>query len=316
MLEVLNPGWLSTVQDLGRTGHLAAGVPQSGALDPVALRVANRLVGNSDRAAGIEMTMTGTALLAAAPAVIAVTGADFGPRVNGAPLPMWTACPVKAGETVEFAGWRSGCRCYLAVSGGIDLPPVLGSRSADLLAGLGPPALKRGDRLPLGRGLPPEALAGRSLPPLLRPAYPWDIEVCAVLGPQDDRFSSEAPITLSTGVYKVDQRSDRAGCRLEGPRLRHTGGGEGRHGADIISDGTPLGAIQVPPDGQPIVLLQGHPTMGGYAKIGVVVSSDVGRLAQVAPGGRVRFRWVTRDEAHLIHRAAIDRLRLMLEWCR
>lgn len=311
MLTVLHPGLQSTIQDLGRTGLQADGVPESGAIDPVALKIGNRLVGNPMGAAGIEMPLLGGAFRAESAMVIALTGADLGPTVNDRPVPMWEAISLTPGDRVGFTGLRSGSRCYLTVAGGIDLPPVLGSRSSDLLGRLGPPPLTAGQSLPVGRErLATEVLAGRRLPVELRPVYPMEIEVRVVPGPQDDHFHPSALEIIASSVYTINPRSDRMGCRLDGPILPHVSG------ADIISDGMPLGAIQVPPDGKPIILLQGRQTMGGYTKIGVVVSADVARIGQLPPGGRIRFKLVSRDEAHLLHRVAADHLNMLLEYCR
>lgn len=310
MLKVLHPGLQSTVQDLGRLGYQADGVPEAGAVDPVALRIGNRLVGNPMGAAAIEMTLLGATWEAQAPLVVAVTGADMGPAVNGVPALMWTAIKLEPGDRLSFTGLRAGCRAYLAVAGGIDLPPVLGSRSTDLLGKLGPAPLAAGALLPIGADrLLEGALIGRNLPPELRPVYPAELEARVVAGPQAEMFPPEALDLLSSSGYAINPRSDRMGCRLDGPALPHVAG------ADIISDGMPLGGIQVPPDGKPIILLQGRQTMGGYAKIGVVVTPDVFRLGQLPPGGKVRFKLVTRADAHLIYRIWSDDLDLMLAEC-
>lgn len=310
MLRLIHPGLQSTVQDLGRKGYQADGVPEAGAVDPVALQVGNRLVGNPDTAAGVEMALLGATFQAERPLVVALTGADMGPMVGDAPVPMWEAFRLSAFDTLRFSGLRAGCRCYLTVAGGIDVDPVLGSRSTDLLGKLGPPPLAAGAVLPVGADrLPDHALVGRRLPAALRPEYGTEVEVRVVPGPQDDMFPAEALDILTGSAYTINQRSDRMGCRLDGPALPH------RKGADIISDGMPLGGIQIPPDGKPILLLQGRQTMGGYAKIGVAVSPDVARIGQVVPGGKVRFRLVTREQAHLIYRVWSDDLALMLSDC-
>lgn len=310
MLKLLSPGLLTTVQDLGRRGLQADGIPEAGAIDAAALRIGNRLTGNHESAAGLEITLLGPALEAQAPMVVALTGADLAPQRNGCPAPMWEAFALEPGDRLTFAGLQSGCRCYLAVAGGIDVPPVLGSRSSDLLGKVGLPPLKGGALLPVsGEALPPADLVGRRLPQELRPVYPAELTVRVVPGPQDDHFRPDAYPIMAGSAYLVSPRSDRMGVRLEGPILPHAAG------ADIISDGMPLGGIQVPPDGKPIVLLRGRQTMGGYAKIGVVISPDVDRIGQVPPGGRLRFEWVTRDQAHLLHRIAADDLQMRLDWC-
>jgi biotin-dependent carboxylase-like uncharacterized protein len=306
---VLKPGLLTTVQDLGRGGRQAEGVPEAGAVDPVALRIGNRLVGNPESAAGLEMTLVGARFQAGRPLVVAVTGAEMGPLVNGVPVAMWEAFALATDDVLSFAGLQSGCRTYLTVAGGIDTPVVLGSRSSDLFGHLGPAPLAAGDLVPVGaEALPAALLSDRRLPPELQPAYPPELTVRVVPGPQADRFKPEALAILSSAAYVISTRSDRMGVRLEGPVLPHW------NGADIISDGMPLGGIQVPPDGKPIVLLANRQTMGGYTKIGVTVSADVGRIAQLPPGGRIRFELVTRDEAHLISAAAMADLELRLAY--
>lgn len=310
MFRVIHPGLQTTVQDLGRPGIQATGVPESGAVDPVALRIANRLVGNAPGAACLEIPLLGPALEVLAHHVVAVTGADLGLQLNGRPVANWEAFAVAPGDRLGFAGLRSGCRAYLAVAGGFAAPMVLGSRSTDLLGKLGLPPVAAGDLLEVGApALPPDALVGLRLPVELRPAYPAEIEVRFVPGPQDDHFRPEALEILSASDYVINPRSDRMGCRLDGPALPHLAG------ADIISDGMPLGGIQVPPDGKPLVLLQGRQTMGGYTKIGVVISPDVARIGQLPPGGHLRFRVVTREEAHLIYRVRQDHLAMLMDFC-
>lgn len=311
MLKVLQSGLMSTVQDLGRGGYQADGVPESGAVDPVALRVGNRLVGNPAGAAALELTLLGGAYEALVPLVVALTGADLGATLAGRPAPRWEAFAMQPGQVLRFTAPLAGCRCYLAVAGGIAVPEVLGSRSTDLLGKLGLPPLKEGDLLPIGpERLPGDILMRRQLPLELWPAYPTEINVRVVPGPQTDAFEPQALPILSESVYSINPRSDRMGCRLDGPTLPH------RHGADIVSDGMPLGGIQVPPDGKPIVLLQGRQTMGGYTKIGVVISPDVARIGQLPLGGKLRFQLVSREEAHLLHRVAHDHLTLLLDYCR
>ena len=303
-LLVHEPGPLTTVQDRGRPGHLRVGIPPSGPMDPEAFLLANRLVGNPDGAAGLECTLVGPRLEFADARLVAVTGADMAPTLNGNAVPAWTALAVRAGDVLRLGSARVGVRGYLAVTGGIDTPPRLGSRSTYVrgrLGGLEGRALRKGDRLPLGAGAAP--------PPRLRvradrvPAYGDEPEIRVVLGPQDDRFTPDGIATLLGAAYEMLPASDRMGARFRGPRVEHTSG------HDILSDGVPLGAIQVVGDGQPIVLLADRQSTGGYTKIATVCSFDIGRLAQVRPGQKVRFVQVSVDEAHALrraHRAALE----------
>jgi antagonist of KipI len=293
-IEVLDGGLLTTVQDTGRFGFQRYGVPVSGAMDPFALRAANRLAGNADGDAGLEMTLLGPRLRFLAPATIALAGADLGASLDGRPLPRWESLEVTEGATLAFSSALDGVRGYLAVGGGIDAPPVLGSRSTYTrarLGGLGGRALTAGDLLPTPGISPVIEGARRRLPLERQPVYGHDHRLRVILGPQDDRFTSEGVSTFLRSAYTVTPQSDRMGCRLAGPKISHAAG------ADIVSDGSPLGAVQVAGDGVPIVLMADRGTAGGYAKIATVIGVDVGRLSQAAPGDTVRFEAVTLDEA-------------------
>lgn len=299
-MEVLDGGLLTTVQDLGRRGYEGYGVPVAGAMDSFALQAANALVGNPLGDAGLEMTVLGPHLRAGERCLIGLAGADLGARLNGEPIVPWRAYWLPTGATLEFSGPVVGCRAYLAVAGGLDVPPVLGSRSTYLRGGFGGVegrALRAGDLLSLrapGAGRPPtrERLA-RFRPPV----YTNEPVVRVVLGPQADRFTPGGIETFLSSVYEVSGASDRMGCRLRGPRIEHT------RGADLVSDGIALGTVQVPGDGQPIVLLADRQTTGGYTKIATVVGADIQYLAQCLPGaGRVRFRAVDLAEAVRLRR--------------
>jgi antagonist of KipI len=292
---VADPGLLTTVQDSGRFGYQRVGIPPSGPMDRLAFAVANRLVGNPDGAAALEMTIKGPRLEARGDALVAVTGADMGFAVNGRAAPAWTAVRVRAGDVLGFQMARAGCRAYLAVAGGLDVPRVLGSRATYVrgrLGGLGGRALQKGDALPVGRAPVPGAREGRTVPATRRPAYPAEVECRVILGPQADRFTAEGIAAFLTGPYEVTPQADRMGYRLRGPVITHA------RGHDIVSDGIPLGGIQVPGEGQPIVLLVDRQTAGGYTKIATVISVDIGRIGQTRPGQRVRFRRVELAEAH------------------
>ena len=295
-LAVVDPGPLSTLQDLGRPGYQRVGIPPSGPLDRAAFILANRLVGNADGAAGLELTLRGPRLEVGRECVVAVTGAEMGFSVDGQAAPTWTAVRLRPGDVVAFRMVTAGCRAYVAVAGGIETPPVLGSRATYLrgrLGGIEGRALQKGDALPVGAPrLSLDRLEGRAVPLARRPTYPAEIECRVILGPQDDRFTPDGVAAFLEGLYEVTPHADRMGYRLKGPLITHA------RGHDIISDGIPLGGIQVPGEGQPIVLLVDRQTTGGYTKIATVISVDIGRLGQAKPGHRVRFRRVTLGEAH------------------
>ena len=283
-LEVIRAGALTTVQDLGRPGLAALGVPRSGALDEQALRLANRLVGNDGRAAGLEITLSGCAVRAGAAMAVAVTGAPAEVRVGGRAGEWGIPVAVRAGEVVEVGPARAGVRSYLAVGGGIAVPAVLGSRSTDTLSGLGPAVVRDGDVLPVGAaaGSP----AGVDLAPY--PEVGGDLVLRVWPGPRWEWFTTGALATLVGAGYRVSATSNRVGVRLGGPGLERAVGGE------LPSEGLVLGAVQVPSGGEPLVFLADHPTTGGYPVIGVVEPADLGLLAQARPGTAVRFRGVGR----------------------
>jgi len=297
MIRILDPGPQTTVQDLGRVGQLRYGIPPSGPMDVRSFVIANRLVGNADGAAGLEATLIGPRFTVEAACAVAVTGAETPVTINGHDAEPWTTLALSPGDTVRVAAARAGVRVYVAFSGGLDVPPVLGSRATYLrgrLGGLEGRSLKRDDGLPL---LPAPIPARRRLAPAELPAFETETEVRVVLGPQADRFTAEGLAAFLDGPYEMLPQSDRMGARLKGPRIAHA------RGHDIISDGIALGSIQVPGDGQPIVLLVDRQSTGGYTKIATVGSFDIGRLGQVKPGQQVRFRAVDVAEAHRLRRA-------------
>ncbi|PZF86885.1 biotin-dependent carboxyltransferase family protein [Micromonospora deserti] len=276
-VEVLRAGALTTVQDLGRPGWAHLGVPRSGALDPAALRLANRLVGNPESAAGLEITLTGCELRFTRATAVAVTGAEADVRVDRRPADTGRPLALPAGAVLRIGPARRGLRTWLAAAGGIDVPPVLGSRATDTLSGLGPPPLRDGDRLslgtPAGPPAPVDVTAG--------PPPPTELRLALRLGPRDDWFPPAALDRLLDTPYAVSPLSNRVGARLTGAPLPRAVAGE------LPSEGIVLGAVQVPADGQPLVFLADHPTTGGYPVVGVV--DDVTPLAQARPGTTVRF---------------------------
>lgn len=320
MFEVISGGPQTTVQDLGRPGYLHTGMPPSGAFDSFSLRVANLLVGNSPGGrylvgrdpgdAGLEILLLGCRLRAAEDHVIAVTGGDLMPKLNGEPLPMWRAILARKDDEIAFTAPRVGVRAYLAVAGGIDVATFLGSRATNVRAAVGGiegRGLKAGDQIRVGApAQPASALVGRSWPEEARPTQgnPWTVRV--VLGPQDELFTPESVETFLNVDWKLSPVSDRMGCRYIGPKLAFLPRADylieqaGSDPSNIVDDGTPLGGIQVPSGLEPIVMGADVPSFGGYAKIATVISSDIGVVGQGKPGDIVHFRSVSVAEAEEI----------------
>jgi biotin-dependent carboxylase-like uncharacterized protein len=278
-MHVTAPGPLTTVQDLGRPGYGHLGVPPSGALDPDALRLANRLVGNPETAAGLETTFGGLSVVLDAPRYLALTGAPAPLTVDRHPAPLYAPFHVPAGARVTLATPPAGVRSYLAVGGGIAVAPVLGSRSTDLLSGLGPAMLSAGDVVPIGEPAGPPAAVD------IAPVWPpGDGTLRLYPGPRDDWFTDAALDLLTSRPYRVTPHSNRIGVRLAGPALTRCRAGE------LPSEGLVTGAVQVSADGQPVVFLADHPTTGGYPVIGVIDPRDLAVTGQARPGARLAFR--------------------------
>lgn len=282
--KVIVPGALTTVQDLGRYGYQQSGMPCSGVMDQQSFSTANELVGNSPDAAVLEHTLFGGGYQFVSDTVIALTGADMNPTVNGTPCPMYRPVQVPAGAVLMLGMAENGCRTYLAASGGIDVPVVLGSRSTNLkcrIGGFEGRSLKAGDILQTGPvRISYEEIKDRSAP---QPVFSSSISVHVIEGPQADYFTAHGLQTFYTETYTVSGQSDRMGCRMEGPAV------ESISGTDIISDGIVFGSIQVTSAGQPIILMADRQTTGGYAKIATVCSADLPLLAQCRPGDKVHF---------------------------
>ncbi|MEU0005076.1 biotin-dependent carboxyltransferase family protein [Streptomyces sp. NPDC006314] len=278
-LVVVRSGALTTVQDRGRPGYAHLGVPRSGALDPPAAALVNRLVGNPPDAAVLETTLNGCAVRPRSTVWVAVGGAPCPVAVGGRPAAWGAPVVVPAGELLEVGAATAGVRSYLAVSGGIAVEPVLGSRATDLLSGLGPAPLADGTVLPLGAPAgPPARVDG-----VPQPRPPSDLVLRVTLGPRADWFTAGAVRDLTTRAYRVSSAGNRIGLRTEGPALERARPGE------LPSEGMVRGAIQVPPDGRPVVFLADHPTTGGYPVIAVVRAADLSAAAQAVPGTPVRF---------------------------
>jgi antagonist of KipI len=302
-LLTLDPGFLTTVQDLGRQGCERYGVPVSGAMDRLALMAANALVGNPLGAAGLEFALSGpTFQVSGQGCLVAAGGRGFSLRVGGRPIPPWMAAWARAGEPITLQPAGSGWG-YLAVGGGINVPLVMGSRSTYLrgsFGGLEGRSLQAGDALPVGPGGDYDR-AGQELPQALRPAYSDRPLLDVILGPQDSAFTEAGLKAFLGEEYTLTPACDRMGYRLAGPRIAHL------KGADVLSEGIPLGAVQVPGDDQPIVLMADRQTAGGYTKIGVVSSASLPLLAQCPPGtGKVRFRAVSVEEAQQKWRGILE----------
>jgi KipI family sensor histidine kinase inhibitor len=307
--EVVAPGWRAVIQDGGRVGVAAAGIPGAGPADPVSFALANALTGNRSGAGALEIAGGGTRLRSLEPCHIAVVGAAPEVRLDGAAVPGERVLPFEAGQLLEVGPLREGCRTYLAVAGGFLGPELFGSCARDELSGLGPGALAPGARLSAGRWSPPlgdhlsedAAVAAR--------ASGSPLELRVVAGPHRDRFAAGALERLAESVFTAEAESNRVGVRLrqeDGSAWR----GADEAGGELDSQGMVTGAIQVPPGGDPVVLGPDHATLGGYAVIGVVASADHGRLGQCGPGTRVRFVPVAPEEADAarrVQRRALER---------
>jgi biotin-dependent carboxylase-like uncharacterized protein len=266
-IEVLRAGPLTTIQDLGRPGFASIGVPPSGAADLAALELGNRIVGNPTSAAALEATLAGPRLRFLASAVVALSGAETNASLAGLPAPVNTQLHVRSGDVLDLGGCTRGVRAYICIRGGIDVEQNLGSRSTDLLTGLGPGPLRDGDLLQVG------------VEPRTPPAG-------SLASPRDDWFAPEALELLVANPWRVNAASNRVGVRLDGPRLERVDQRE------LLSEGLVTGALQVPPSGQPILLLNDHPTTGGYPVLAVVRTADLSTAGQLYAGEMLRFALV------------------------
>ena len=293
---VMTPGSFTTVQDKGRFGYQHMGIPVSGGLDSFASRIANLLVGNPEASAVLETTIVGPQLAVLREADIALTGAAMSAKLNYHPIDNWKRIRLLPGDVLTFEQIKSGCRGYLAVSGGIDVPEVMGSLSTYFggkIGGYGGRPLKKGDIIKRFDG--PLSDRPRHLPQQWIPIYPDKITLRAIAGPQDDHFEDGLK-TLFQSEFMVTPKADRMGYRLQGAPIKHR-----EHvSQSIISEPTMPGGIQVPADGQPIILLV-EQTVGGYTKIATVISTDLCKIAQAVPGDTVVFEHITLETAHGIY---------------
>lgn len=290
-LQIVKPGLLTTVQDLGRYGHQAAGVPVAGPMDAFSHRLANQLAGNEPDAATLEITLIGPEMIVEADTTMAIAGAHFEATCDDRPVAMGESFGVRAGQRLKFGRLVEGARAYLAVAGGVQTPPVLGSRATHLVSRMGGHegrALVAGDRVPVSLApgpRPPRKSAGLTLPTKRRAL------LRVVAGPQDDWFNADALKAIAGVSFRVSPRSNRMGYRLEGPPLARAREGE------LISEPVGIGAIQVPSAGEPILLMADRQTAGGYPKIGHVISADLPLAGQLAPGDFIEFVICSRQEA-------------------
>lgn len=305
-IEILQGGLLTTVQDLGRFSYQQQGISPAGAMDSRSFRLANFLVGNWENEAGLEATLMGPKIRFATQAVFAITGGDLTPCLNEKAIAMYRAVQANAGDVLSFHGLKSGCRSYIAFAGGLDVPPVMGSRSTLLRGAIGGyegRKLKTGDKIGLCYPI-------THIPDLESRVIPAEdftadnVTLRVLLGPQEDRFTAEGIETLLRGAYVVTSQSDRMGYRLEGPKIQH------KTDANIITDGIALGSVQVPGNGKPIIMMADRQSTGGYTKIANVISVDIPRLAQCKPGTQIYFQQVTLEEAHRLYRQQHEQLQV------
>ncbi|WP_439882517.1 biotin-dependent carboxyltransferase family protein [Pontibacter sp. MBLB2868] len=313
-IKVIKPGLLTTVQDLGRCGHQKEGVIVSGAMDSFALRAANLLVGNPESEAALEATLIGPTLHFEQEQIIAITGADMAPSIHGERVKMWRPVLVRAGSTLQLGPATVGCRTYISVAGGLKIPCVMGSKSTYLKAGIGGykgRALQANDHLtcvgfkreayPMAAELQASAVghwftqANWSIDPQQHSLYQSDVTIRVLQGLEYELFSESSKDYFWNDKYQVSANSDRMGYALVGSPLKLT------EAAELLSSAVTIGTVQVPPQGNPIILMADHQTTGGYPRIAQVISADIPKLAQVQAGKTIRFKEVDLKEAHELY---------------
>jgi antagonist of KipI len=306
--RVINPGIQTTVQDLGRSGLMKFGLPPSGAMDQRSFVIGNLLVQNPENAPALETTLQGLKLQALSSVTISITGADLHPWLNDRPAALWTTFTMKEGDVLHFKKRKQGFRSYVAVQGQFDVPEVLGSRSTFIRGRIGS-LLHEGEILnvfPSASRAPDNIL---TLPQEYRPDFNRTDPIRLLMGPQEDYFTPRGIATLLNATYRISPQSDRQACRTEGPEI------EIAKGPGIITDPIPPGAVQVPGDGKPIILLRDAQTTGGYAKIATVAQVDMDRLGQMMPGDEVRFQRISRKtsiDLLVEEKCRLDELRTLL----
>jgi antagonist of KipI len=327
-LRIAGAGLQTTVQDLGRPDHQRDGVPGGGAMDRSALRVGNALVGNDDGAAALEATLIGPAIAFDDPTLIAITGGNLDPTIDGEPAPMWRAMCVPRGATLRFGRPKVGCRAYVAIAGGVDVPLIFGSRSTYLRAQFGghegralrvSDVLRTREPAPIAEQIAALVRAGHdegavavaswSAGHTLRMRYSSEPVVRLIAGAHAELLAAPSRTKLFSAPFNVSSSSDRMGYRLEGVELPL------RNPVELLSEGVAFGTMQLPPDGMPIILMADRQTTGGYPRIGEVASVDLPLIAQLKPGDRLRFRPVSVDEAqqaYLLHEQDLAQARLAI----
>ncbi|TJX14209.1 biotin-dependent carboxyltransferase family protein [Tissierella creatinini] len=296
-IRFIKSGLFTTIQDKGRWGYQQFGMPVAGAMDNFASRVANLLVGNDENEALLETTFMGPEIEFDCHEIIAITGANMKPKINGDPVAMWTSIPVSKGDKLSFESAVTGLRGYIAFSRIIKVPEIMGSKSTYIrgkLGGLEGRKITNGDELTLGEKTLSDT--GTYIPKNFIPIYPKEYTLRIILGPQDDYFTEEGIQTFLNSTYKITSEADRMGYRLDGPLITH------KKGADIISDGIVFGSVQVPGSGLPIIMMSDRGTTGGYTKIATVVTPDLSILAQMAPGTTLTFEKADVYESHKIYK--------------
>ena len=307
-IMMLQSGLLTTIQDAGRRGYQRYGMGVSGAVDVHAYIYANILVGNRQNEAVLEVTLLGPKIEFTSNSVIAVTGGDLSPALDGAPLPMYRAVRVSKGSILSFGTPRSGCRAYIAFAGGLAISPIMGSRSTYIKANLGGYEGRRllaGDEIAFRR---PASCPANVEKRVMEPdVFPGEYTVRVLMGPQDDSFTEKGIETFLSGTYTVTNEFDRMGYRLNGPKIEHVTDG------NIITDGIAFGAVQVPDGGEPIIMLADRQTTGGYAKIASIINVDMPMIAQCKAGDRIRFRKTDIETAQQAFRDQRAKYRAMRE---
>ena len=306
-IKIIKGGFLTSIQDRGRWGYQKFGMPVAGAMDNFSMRLANILVDNDEYSAVLETTLMGPEIEFLCDDIIAITGADMNPRLNGEAVSMWTSLIVFKGDILSFSPTSTGLRGYIAFSRGLDVPEINNSKSTYVKSGIGGyegRKLLDGDIVKLGdRNID----YGSYIRPGYIPRFKTQENIRVVMGPQDDYFPNESVDTFLSSSYKITVESDRMGYRLAGPIIHH------KDSADIISDGAVFGSIQVPGQGQPIILMADRQTAGGYTKIATVISSDLPILAQMGPGSSINFEKIELAEAHRIYREYEENIKTIKE---
>lgn len=303
-IRIIDPGFLTTIQDYGRIGYQQYGIPQGGVMDRYSMELSNILTGNPREEGVLEMMMTGPVIEFQSSAAFALAGADMRPRLNESEIEMYKTFKACRGDILRFSTPHSGCRTYLSVSGGFDVEKVMGSKSTYLKGGFGGfcgRALKRGDILYISE-VNINNIAVRSIPDSMIPRFRRNITLRVVMGPEEDRFTLDGVNAFLNNKYTLTSEWDRMGIRLEGEPIGH------RQGADIISNGINFGAVQVPGNGKPIIMMADRQTTGGYAKIANVISVDLPYMSQVKPGNSIEFLKVTIEEAQRLMRDQEDKI--------